>query len=213
MLTAADGRANRRARLRRSTYDAEKLLAEIWCEVLELERVGIHDDFFALGGCSTHSMEVTVKAEAAGMPLTPEAVFVCSTIADLAAEYGRERRCGRATHRHPATVDAVDALTRTRPSAEEQQAAPTPVVAAPTVSLQTRNTVIESIGHLSARGGGVDGCRPSRLHGRGRHPVGTPDRHQEPAGGRTRRVLHRPRPAGDGRLPRPGRVTVPKRSI
>jgi hypothetical protein len=67
----------------------EKLLAKIWCEVLEVDRVGVHDDFFALGGCSTHSMEVTVKAEAAGMPLTPEAVFVCSTIAELAAEYGR----------------------------------------------------------------------------------------------------------------------------
>ncbi|MFG1929625.1 amino acid adenylation domain-containing protein [Mycobacterium sp. NPDC048908] len=66
---------------------AEKTLAEIWSEVLEVESVGIHDDFFALGGCSTHSMEVTVKAKAAGIPLTPEAVFVCGTIAELAAQH------------------------------------------------------------------------------------------------------------------------------
>jgi acyl-CoA synthetase (AMP-forming)/AMP-acid ligase II/acyl carrier protein len=30
----------------------EKLLAEVWAEVLDLEQVGIHDDFFALGGDS-----------------------------------------------------------------------------------------------------------------------------------------------------------------
>ena len=39
----------------------ELLLAEIWREVLGVERVGIYDDFFALGGASTHSMEVTVR--------------------------------------------------------------------------------------------------------------------------------------------------------
>jgi amino acid adenylation domain-containing protein len=67
---------------------AETILAGIWSEVLDVENVGIHDDFFALGGCSTHSMEVTVKAKAAGIPLTPEAVFVCGTIAELAAQHG-----------------------------------------------------------------------------------------------------------------------------
>ena len=28
----------------------EKMLAERWAEILQLEQVGIHDDFFALGG-------------------------------------------------------------------------------------------------------------------------------------------------------------------
>lgn len=66
---------------------AETVLAEIWCEVLGLDRIGVHDDFFALGGSSTHSVEVSVRAKAAGLPLTPESVFLCGTIADLAAEY------------------------------------------------------------------------------------------------------------------------------
>ncbi|MEM7355092.1 MAG: amino acid adenylation domain-containing protein, partial [Acidobacteriota bacterium] len=36
--------------------EVELLLAEIWCEVLGVERVGIHDDFFDLGG---HSLKAT----------------------------------------------------------------------------------------------------------------------------------------------------------
>ena len=68
---------------------AEQLLTEIWRDVLELERVGVHDDFFALGGSSTHSLEVAVRAESAGLPLQPESVFLFGTIAELAAEYGQ----------------------------------------------------------------------------------------------------------------------------
>jgi acyl carrier protein len=31
---------------------AEERVAEIWCEILGIERVGVHDDFFDLGGHS-----------------------------------------------------------------------------------------------------------------------------------------------------------------
>ena len=34
----------------------EKLLAQIWCEVIGLDEVGVHDNFFDLGG---HSVLVT----------------------------------------------------------------------------------------------------------------------------------------------------------
>jgi len=57
--------------------------------VLDLERIGVHDDFFALGGSSTHSLEVAVRAKTAGLPLRPESVFLFGTIAELAAEYGQ----------------------------------------------------------------------------------------------------------------------------
>jgi amino acid adenylation domain-containing protein len=124
---------------------AETLLAEIWCEVLDVERVGVHDDFFALGGCSTHSMEVTVKAEAAGMPLTPEAVFVCSTIAELAAEYGRAAD-DQTEHADQPELESDDSESDSAEDVEEELPAPSPAVPVPTVSQQTRNTVIESIG-------------------------------------------------------------------
>lgn len=126
LVSAADAeRAAAREFVAPRTH-AEEILAGIWREVLDIERVGVHDDFFALGGCSTHSMEVTVKARAAGMPLTPEAVFVCSTIAELAAEYGRGADAG----------EAVD----------EEAPATAPAVPVPAVSEPTRNTVIESVG-------------------------------------------------------------------
>ncbi len=121
---------------------AEKLLAKIWCEVLEVDRVGIHDDFFALGGCSTHSMEVTVKAEAAGMPLTPEAVFVCSTIAELASEYGR----GADDDANAVEAEPVSANPAVEDVADVEVETPAPAVAEPVVRQQTRNTVIESVG-------------------------------------------------------------------
>jgi amino acid adenylation domain-containing protein len=131
---------------------AEQVLAGIWREVLDLDRVGIHDDFFSLGGCSTHSMEVTVKAEAAGLPLTPEAVFVYSTIAELAAEYDRvaddaaepEQQMDAEKDRH--AVELSSAQESQRDVAEDELAAPAPAPSAPVVRRQTQNTVIESVG-------------------------------------------------------------------
>ena len=82
---------------------AEKILTEIWRDVLDLERIGVHDDFFALGGSSTHSLEVAVKAKAAGLPLKPESVFLFGTIAELAAEYGQAAEDGDRPRRDCAT--------------------------------------------------------------------------------------------------------------
>ncbi len=111
----------------------EQVLVEIWCKVLSVERVGVHDDFFALGGSSTHSLEVAVRAEAAGLPLKPESVFLFGTVAELAAEYGEPLE---------SSADVADARAvesyDIRPDTEPQ---PLPAAERP-----TRNTVIESIG-------------------------------------------------------------------
>ncbi|HEU0150127.1 MAG TPA: amino acid adenylation domain-containing protein, partial [Bradyrhizobium sp.] len=67
----------------------EEALAAIWCDVLKLDRVGIHDNFFALGGDSIQSIQVVARANRAGLNLTARQVFEQQTIADLAVVAGR----------------------------------------------------------------------------------------------------------------------------
>ena len=66
----------------------EELLAGIWREALGLERVGIHDNFFQLGGDSILSIQVVARARRAGLQLTTRQFFDNQTIAGLAAVAG-----------------------------------------------------------------------------------------------------------------------------
>jgi amino acid adenylation domain-containing protein len=128
----------------------EKILAEIWRDVLDVDRVGVHDDFFALGGSSTHCLEVSVKANAAGLRLKPESVFLCGTIAELAAEYGQAGQAREDARDFGDTAKQWNgSQVITSAAAEMHLAAPAPplpVAEELVARQQTRNTVIESIG-------------------------------------------------------------------
>ena len=63
----------------------EELLASLWCDVLGVARVGVHDSFFALGGDSLLGTQVAARANAAGLRLNPNRIFDHQTIAELAA--------------------------------------------------------------------------------------------------------------------------------
>ncbi|GAB1510049.1 non-ribosomal peptide synthase/polyketide synthase [Actinophytocola sp. KF-1] len=65
---------------------AEETLARIWAQVLGVERVGVHDNFFDLGGDSILSLQVVSRARQAGLALTSKAMFLRQTIAELAAD-------------------------------------------------------------------------------------------------------------------------------
>jgi amino acid adenylation domain-containing protein len=123
---------------------AEKILTEIWRDVLDLERIGVHDDFFALGGSSTHSLEVAVRAKTAGLPLRPESVFLFGTIAELAAEYGQAAEDAIDLEEVVQQVSGSEIVSSSK--AEEDFPAPGPAMPARATGQQTRNTVIESIG-------------------------------------------------------------------
>lgn len=64
----------------------ERTLAEIWREVLGVTAVGLHDDFFDLGGHSLSVTQVVSRVRARlGCDVTVRALFEASTVAQLAA--------------------------------------------------------------------------------------------------------------------------------
>ncbi|HEY0601395.1 MAG TPA: amino acid adenylation domain-containing protein [Herpetosiphonaceae bacterium] len=62
----------------------EQILADIWSQVLRVERVGVNNNFFALGGDSIISLQIISRALQAGLRLTPQQMFQHQTIAELA---------------------------------------------------------------------------------------------------------------------------------
>lgn len=63
---------------------AEETLAAIWSQILGVEQVGIHDNFFEIGGDSLLSMHVITRARQAGLDLRLTQIFQHQTIAELA---------------------------------------------------------------------------------------------------------------------------------
>ena len=76
--------------------EIEKRLAQIWCDVLGLDRVGIHDDFFALGGHSLLATRVSSRLrDQFEVELPLRKLFESPILADLAefleaVEWARE---------------------------------------------------------------------------------------------------------------------------
>ena len=82
----------------------EASLAQIWAEVLKLERVGIHDNFFELGGHSLLAVTLIERMRRAGLNADVRALFATPTVAELAlaawAARAARSRCRRtAFHR------------------------------------------------------------------------------------------------------------------
>ncbi|WP_433338039.1 amino acid adenylation domain-containing protein [Spirillospora sp. CA-294931] len=64
---------------------AQRLVAKVWTEVLELDRVGLHDDFFTVGGHSLLAAGIAARLRAAtGAPVTVREVLTRPTVAALA---------------------------------------------------------------------------------------------------------------------------------
>jgi amino acid adenylation domain-containing protein len=69
----------------------EEVLAAIWSEVLGLERVGVRDNFFVLGGDSIRTVQVLALAQKSGLGLKLQDLFERQTIAELANACTREQ--------------------------------------------------------------------------------------------------------------------------
>ena len=75
-------------RYRAPSTPFEEVLAVVFADVLGLDRVGVDDPFFELGGDSIMSMQVVARARAAGLTCRPRDIFVEQTVARLALVVG-----------------------------------------------------------------------------------------------------------------------------
>src|SRR5262249_38805558 len=73
----------------------EQALASIWCDVLKLDRVGVHDNFFDLGGDSLLSLQVVARIRAVlQVDLPLRELFAAPTVVGLADALRRDRDKG-----------------------------------------------------------------------------------------------------------------------
>src|SRR5579875_2474896 len=69
----------------------EEILAKIWTDTLGVDRIGIHDNFFEIGGDSIISIQIIARANQAGLGLTLKQMFQYQTIASLATQVTTSR--------------------------------------------------------------------------------------------------------------------------
>jgi non-ribosomal peptide synthetase component F/acyl carrier protein len=81
-LVAIAGRAEKERVAPRGA--TERTLLKLWRKVLRRRGIGVHDNFFVLGGTLVLGVELAGRAENAGIGFSPTVLFVAPTIAELA---------------------------------------------------------------------------------------------------------------------------------
>ncbi len=84
------------AALARQAYEApqgerEHTLATIWTELLVIERISRHDNFFALGGHSLLAVQLIERLRHLGLTLSVRALFATPTLSVLAQSLGQHQ--------------------------------------------------------------------------------------------------------------------------
>jgi amino acid adenylation domain-containing protein len=107
----------------------EQMIAKVWCEVLDIKQVGIHDNFFQLGGHSLLTMQLASRLSVLlDRKISVKTIFTQPTVAQLAEMLQAEMLLdtnGMQTKREPAIPH--------RASSKEKQRRPEPLSHAYTV--------------------------------------------------------------------------------
>ncbi|HEY0859109.1 MAG TPA: amino acid adenylation domain-containing protein, partial [Albitalea sp.] len=90
-LPAPDARAYGQRGYEAPQGEVEEALAHIWSELLQIERVGRHDDFFELGGHSLLAVKVISRMREEGLGVDIGVLFATPTLSALAAAVGGAR--------------------------------------------------------------------------------------------------------------------------
>ncbi|MEU6381085.1 amino acid adenylation domain-containing protein [Streptomyces sp. NPDC046909] len=83
------------AEYRAPRTEAERILAEVYADVLGAGQIGVDDDFFASGGDSIRSIQVVARAKARGVVVSTREIFEQRTVgrlAELVEARGEEER-------------------------------------------------------------------------------------------------------------------------
>ncbi|MHB2029768.1 MAG: amino acid adenylation domain-containing protein, partial [Acidimicrobiales bacterium] len=92
-LPAPDGEAYATREYESPLGEVEETLAQIWCEVLKLDRVGRHDDFFELGGHSLLAVRVLSQMrEQLRAEITLTQLFAHPVLCDIARLVSESKR-------------------------------------------------------------------------------------------------------------------------
>ena len=75
--------------------EAEEILAEVWAEVLGVERVGRYDNFFELGGDSILTLQIVARSRKRGLKVQPRQLMERQTVAEVAAVTARIEAVGK----------------------------------------------------------------------------------------------------------------------
>lgn len=85
--------------------DLEAEIARQWAEVLGVERIGVHDDFFALGGNSLVAIQLIAQVrKTTGARLAMKTLFESSTVATLVERIEELRATAAAPAEEPAAT-------------------------------------------------------------------------------------------------------------
>jgi amino acid adenylation domain-containing protein len=91
----------------------EETLVQVWTEVLELEQVGVHDNFFDLGGHSLKSVQLVARITTAlNRPVSVKTVFLAPTVAAMAEVLEREAAAAGSGERSHQIGEATAELAR-----------------------------------------------------------------------------------------------------
>jgi amino acid adenylation domain-containing protein len=77
--------------------EIEEILAVIWQKILGVNRVGVHDDYFSLGGDSIRAVQIVYEMSRYNLPLTAMDIFQHRTIHQLALITYKSRGATRLT--------------------------------------------------------------------------------------------------------------------
>ena len=90
------------------TSPVEVALAQIWCDILKVERVGVDDDFFELGGHSLSAMQVLSRiGKALDVQLPIRVLFEARTVARLASWLAARQRAEHISDTPPSTQSTL----------------------------------------------------------------------------------------------------------